>query len=121
MTNEQALLTIAEAAESFAKILRRSVSTDGAERGEAIKTSEGMLSRARQIHSALGPVQARGLVELHRAEPHGLTNRQVRDLLNHEDVGTHQMLMGLCRVGLAERDESARPMIYRLGPKLREG
>jgi DNA-binding IclR family transcriptional regulator len=57
----------------------------------------------------------------HRTERHGLTNRQVRELLDYEDVGTHQMATGLCRAGLAERDESARPMIYRLGSKLREG
>src|SRR6185437_2745068 len=53
--------------------------------------------------------------------PHGLTNRQVREQLDYEDVGTHQMLTSLCRAGLAERDESASPMVYRLGPKLREG
>jgi hypothetical protein len=41
--------------------------------------------------------------------------------LNYEDVGMHQMPIGLCRAGLAERDKSARPMIYRLGSKLREG
>jgi len=50
-----------------------------------------------------------------------LTNRQVREQLDYEDVGTHQMLTSLCRAGLAERDESASPMVYRLGPKLREG
>jgi hypothetical protein len=35
----------------------------------------------------------------HRTEPHGLTNRQVRELLDYEDVGTHQMPTGLCRAG----------------------
>jgi len=41
------------------------------------------------------PVTAGG----HRTEPHGLTNRQVRELLDYEDVGTHQMPTGLCRAG----------------------
>lgn len=121
MTNEQALLTIADAAEAFARIVRRSVGTaDSAERGEAAGVLERMLSRAREIHPALGPVQSRGLVQLQRAEPHGLTNRQVRELLDYEDVGTHQMLTGLCKAGLAERDESVSPIVYRLGSQLRD-
>ena len=119
MTDEQALLTIADAAEAFAKMIRRSVSAASVKPDQTGRETERMLDLARDIHPALGPVQARGLVQLQRAEPHGLTNRQVRELLDYEDVGTHQMLTSLCKVGLVERDDAVSPIVYRLGARLR--
>jgi hypothetical protein len=121
MTNEQALLTIADALEAAAKIARRAVAAaDGAERAEATGEVERMLDRARKVHPLLGPRQVQGLEQLQRAWPDGLSTREVREQLNYDDVGAHQMLMALVKYKLAERDETSTPIKYRLGPALRE-
>lgn len=120
MTNEQALLTIADALEAAAKIARSAVTATGAQRAEAAGETERMLNRAREIHPFLGPRQAQGLEQLQRAWPDGLSTRQMRELLNYDDVGAHQMLFALIDHGLAERDETSTPIKYYLGPALRE-
>jgi hypothetical protein len=122
MTNEEALLVIADAFEAAAKIARRAVAaTDNANRAEPAGQVERMLNRARDMHPQLGPRQVRGLEQLQRVWPGGLSTREVRELLDvDQDAGSHQMLMALVRYGLVERDESSRPIKYRLGPALRE-
>src|SRR6266702_679613 len=122
MTNEQALLTIADALEAAAKIARRAVAAaDNSNRAEPAGEVERMLNRAREIHPFLGPKQVRGLEQLQRVWPGGLSTREVRERLEvpHE-AGAHQMLMALVERGLAERDDSTTPIRYRLGPALRE-
>src|ERR1035437_8608395 len=70
MTNEQALLTIADALEAAAKIARRAVAAaDSAEHAEAAGEVERMLNRARKVHPQLGPRQVRGLEQLPRVWP----------------------------------------------------
>lgn len=121
MTNEQALLTIADALEAAAKIARRAVAAaDGAERIEAAGEVERMLNRAREIHPLLGPRQVQGLEQLQREWPDGLSTREVRERLNYDDVGAHQMLLALVKYGLAERNETSTPIKYYLGPALRQ-
>ena len=76
MTNEQALLTIADALEAAAKIARRAVAAaESADRAEAVGEVERMLNRARAIHPQLGPRQVRGLEQLQRVWPGGLSTR----------------------------------------------
>jgi hypothetical protein len=121
MTNEQALLTIADALEAAAKIARRAVAAaDSAEHAEAAGEVERMLNRARKVHPQLGPRQVRGLEQLQRVWPGGLSTREVRELLDvKHEAGSHQMLMALVEHELAERDETSNPIKYRLGPALR--
>jgi len=122
MTNEEALLTIADALEAAAKIARGAVAAPArTDRAEATGEVERMLIRAREIHPQLGARQVRGLEQLRRVWPGGLSTREVRELLDvPHDAGSHQMLAALVRKGLAERDESGTRIKYRLGPALRE-
>jgi hypothetical protein len=121
MTNEQALLTFADALEAAAKVVRHAATAaDGAQRAELAGAVERMLNRAREIHPFLGPRQAQGLEQLLRAWPDGLSTRQIRELLNYDDVSAHQMLFALIDHGLVVRDEASTPIKYYLGPALRE-
>lgn len=121
MTNEQALLTIADALEEAAKMVRRAVAAAASPQPtEAADDWQRVLNRAREIHWQLGLRQVQGLEQLYRAWPDWLFTSDIRDLLNYDDVGTSQMLKALVKYELAERDKSGPPYRYRLGPALRE-
>jgi hypothetical protein len=77
------------------------------------------VNRARSMHPELGPRQAQILELLEEAGPSGTTTGLIGKEIEYPQADVYLTLRGLITRGMAEKDETASPQLYRLGERLR--
>ncbi len=117
MSEVSVLDALAEAAEAAAAVLRRRAALlrPGEPGGEP---PSGVADRARLVHPMLGPRQAEVLAELETAGRAGTTTGAIARALDNDQANTHITLGALVKHGLADKDASVYPHVYRLSPLL---
>jgi hypothetical protein len=117
MSVADVLDSLAEAAEAAAAVFRRRAALarpqPQGERGQAT-----VLDLARQIHPMLGQRQAQVVGELEKAGAAGTTTGAIAAALQYDQANTHIVLGALVKHGIAEKDTSAYPHVYRLTASL---
>lgn len=117
MSTADILDSLAEAAEAAAAVFRRraALMRPQAQGGRSPGT---VLDLARQIHPMLGERQAQVVGELEKAGAAGTTTGAIASELQYDQANTHIALGALVKHGIAEKDTSAYPHVYRLAAGL---
>jgi DNA-binding MarR family transcriptional regulator len=119
MPDREILDALADALEAAVQTLRersallRSTDTDP-------RSPPSATARARAVHPQLGPRQAQVIDELAKAGKEGVRTGAIVHAIGYDQPDVYLTLKGLQTLGFAEKNASARPHIYRLGPKLRD-
>ena len=117
MSDADVLDSLAEAAEAAAAVLRRRAALARPQpQGE--RSPGTVLDLARQIHPMLGQRQAEVVGELEKVGAAGTTTSAIASALQYDQANTHIALSALVKHGIAEKDTSAYPHIYRLASAL---
>jgi hypothetical protein len=117
MSDADILEALAEAAEAAAAVFRRRAALTRP-KPQAERSPGTVLDLARQIHPMLGQRQAEVVGELEKAGAAGTTTTAIAKALNYDQPNTHIALGALVKHGIAEKDSSAYPHLYRLAPTL---
>jgi len=113
MSDADVLDALAEAAEAAAAVFRRRAAL--ARPQQSLEGSPGtVLDLARQIHPMLGQRQAEVVGELGKAGAAGTTTTAIANALQYDQANTHIALGALVKHGIAEKDTSVYPHVYRL-------
>ncbi|MCY9555596.1 hypothetical protein M5W98_28705, partial [Paenibacillus apiarius] len=109
--------------EAAASLVRRLAEDDAATpppiADEELSASD-WVTYARELHPALGDRQAQVLSEVAKAHPQGTGTGPIWRAIDYEQTNTYLALGALSRQGLVQKDESAKPHRYYLGPALIE-
>jgi|SRR5579875_976903 DNA-binding MarR family transcriptional regulator len=117
MPEADVLEALAEAAEAAAAVFRRRAALARPQpQGE--QNPGTALDLARQIHPMLGQRQAEVVGELEKAGASGTTTSAIAAALQYDQANTHIALSALVKYGIAEKDTSAYPHVYRLTTSL---
>jgi hypothetical protein len=120
MPDDEFLEAIAEALEAAASVLRdrsaRLKQRSPAESNRAPNPAE----RAKALHPQLGPRQEEIITELTKAGGRGTGTGAIVRAIGYDQPDVYLTLRSLQKLGFAEKDTSAKPHIYRLGPRLRD-
>jgi hypothetical protein len=117
MSDADILEALAEAAEAAAAVFRRRAAL-ARPQPQAERRPGTVLDLARQIHPMLGQRQAEVVGELEKAGAAGITTSAIAAALQYDQANTHIALGALVKHGIAEKDTSAYPHVYRLTPGL---
>lgn len=113
MSDADILDSLAEAAEAAAAVFRRRAAL-ARPQPQSEPAPGTVLDLARQIHPMLGQRQAEVVGELEKAGATGTTTSAIAAALQYDQANTHIALGALVKHGIAEKDTSAYPHVYRL-------
>ena len=117
MSDADILESLAEAAEATAAVFRRRAAL-ARPQPQAERRPGTVLDLARQIHPMLGQRQTEVVGELEKAGATGTTTTAIAIALHYDQANTHIALSALVKRGIAEKDSSTYPHIYRLASSL---